>query len=162
MHIAYYIISTATFLLSATMNRHLNFAFLSLFLGVMSLGGVSAFGIPRTEQSTITRSLPTRRQAESHATSYCNANSRHRHGHFNSALHAESDGKTAEVPSSSSSADPAEVIARRIIVAGDVQGGYYRACVKNEVRVDESCKSCELHLFHSFCYFNFCTSMKLR
>ncbi|KAL7463165.1 hypothetical protein ACHAXS_003544 [Conticribra weissflogii] len=75
-----------------------------------------------------------RRQAESHATSYCNANSRHRHGHFNSALHAESDGKTAEVPSSSSSssADPAEVIARRIIVTGDVQGGYYRACVKNE------------------------------
>lgn len=28
-----------------------------------------------------------------------------------------------------------EIVARRIIVNGDVQGGYYRACVKNEVRV---------------------------
>ena len=32
-----------------------------------------------------------------------------------------------------SSAD-SEVIARRIIVTGDVQGGYYRSCVLNEVR----------------------------
>lgn len=28
-----------------------------------------------------------------------------------------------------------EIVARRIVVNGDVQGGYYRACVKNEVRV---------------------------
>jgi len=32
-----------------------------------------------------------------------------------------------------SSADESEVIARRIIVTGDVQGGYYRSCVLNEV-----------------------------
>jgi hypothetical protein len=32
-----------------------------------------------------------------------------------------------------SSVDPDEVVARRIIVTGDVQGGYYRSCVQNEV-----------------------------
>ena len=31
--------------------------------------------------------------------------------------------------------DPNEIVARRIIVRGDVQGGYYRSCVLNEVRV---------------------------
>ncbi len=30
--------------------------------------------------------------------------------------------------------DPNEVVARRIVVKGDVQGGYYRSCVLNEVR----------------------------
>lgn len=41
-----------------------------------------------------------------------------------SALHAEAvDGE----------ADPSELIARRIVVTGDVDGGYYRSCVKNEV-----------------------------
>lgn len=30
-------------------------------------------------------------------------------------------------------ADPNETIARRIVVTGDVAGGYYRSCVKNEV-----------------------------
>lgn len=29
--------------------------------------------------------------------------------------------------------DADEVVARRIIVKGDVQGGYYRSCVLNEV-----------------------------
>jgi hypothetical protein len=29
--------------------------------------------------------------------------------------------------------DPDDIVARRIIVQGDVQGGYYRSCVKNEV-----------------------------
>ncbi len=45
--------------------------------------------------------------------------------------------------SSSSSADgedddndPDDVIARRIIVKGDVQGGYYRSCVLNEVKIN--------------------------
>ena len=31
------------------------------------------------------------------------------------------------------SGDPDEIVARRIIVKGDVQGGYYRSCVLNEV-----------------------------
>ena len=31
--------------------------------------------------------------------------------------------------------DSAEIVARRIVVKGDVQGGYYRSCVLNEVRV---------------------------
>jgi hypothetical protein len=29
--------------------------------------------------------------------------------------------------------DPDDIVARRIIVQGDVQGGYYRSCVRNEV-----------------------------
>jgi hypothetical protein len=28
--------------------------------------------------------------------------------------------------------DPDEIVARRIILEGDVQGGYYRSCVRNE------------------------------
>lgn len=35
--------------------------------------------------------------------------------------------------SSAASTDPNEIVARKIIVKGDVQGGYYRSCVKNEV-----------------------------
>jgi hypothetical protein len=38
------------------------------------------------------------------------------------SLYATSDG----------GADQAELIARRIVVVGDVNGGYYRSCVKNE------------------------------
>jgi hypothetical protein len=37
--------------------------------------------------------------------------------------------------SESSGGDSSEVIARKIIVTGDVDGGYYRSCVKNEVCV---------------------------
>lgn len=33
---------------------------------------------------------------------------------------------------SSTETDPNEIIARRIFVEGDVQGGYYRSCVRNE------------------------------
>jgi hypothetical protein len=34
-----------------------------------------------------------------------------------------------------------EVVARRLIVKGNVQGGYYRSCVKNEVSVLTWCAS---------------------
>jgi hypothetical protein len=47
--------------------------------------------------------------------------------------------ETAEAesaPSKSGGEDPNEIVARRIIVKGDVQGGYYRSCVLNEVRAD--------------------------
>jgi hypothetical protein len=30
--------------------------------------------------------------------------------------------------------DPSDIIAKKIIVTGDVDGGYFRSCVKNEVR----------------------------
>lgn len=39
------------------------------------------------------------------------------------------------------SADADELIARRIVVTGDVQGGYYRSCVRNEVRTVTSSPS---------------------
>lgn len=31
--------------------------------------------------------------------------------------------------------DPSDIIAKKITVTGDVDGGYFRSCVKNEVRV---------------------------
>ena len=34
--------------------------------------------------------------------------------------------------SASDNHDPSEIVGRRIIVSGDVQGGYYRSCVANE------------------------------
>lgn len=37
--------------------------------------------------------------------------------------------------SDDANADDNELVARRIIVTGDVQGGYYRSCVLNEVSV---------------------------
>ena len=30
--------------------------------------------------------------------------------------------------------DPSDIIAKKITVTGDVDGGYFRSCVKNEVR----------------------------
>ena len=46
--------------------------------------------------------------------------------------------------------DPNELIARRIVVVGDVDGGYYRSCVKNEV-------SRKASFFGSRKYLFFCT-----
>ena len=39
-----------------------------------------------------------------------------------------------ETPNGGEGADANEIVARRIVVVGDVQGGYYRSCVLNEVR----------------------------
>ena len=39
--------------------------------------------------------------------------------------------------SSSTEKDPNEIIAKRITLTGDVNGGYYRACVKNQVSFSE-------------------------
>lgn len=39
---------------------------------------------------------------------------------------------SSRIAAESSDNDPNEIIARRIIVEGDVQGGYYRSCVRNE------------------------------
>lgn len=36
------------------------------------------------------------------------------------------------------SGEPSDMVARRIIVTGDVHGGYYRSCVKNEVSISSS------------------------
>ena len=44
---------------------------------------------------------------------------------------AEQEASAADIEESG---DPSELIARRIVVEGDVQGGYYRSCVLNEVR----------------------------
>jgi hypothetical protein len=57
-------------------------------------------------------------------------------------LQESSSGSSDGTAGESSSAD--DLIARRITVVGDV-GGYYRACVINEVRVADAC-------FCLFCY----------
>ncbi len=44
-----------------------------------------------------------------------------------------SSSSTTRHAASSTGGDPSEIIARKITVCGDVDGGYYRACVKNEV-----------------------------
>mmetsp|Transcript_24622 Transcript_24622/g.57809 ORF Transcript_24622/g.57809 Transcript_24622/m.57809 type:complete len:150 (-) Transcript_24622:1331-1780(-) len=36
------------------------------------------------------------------------------------------------IAAESSDNDPNEIVAKRIVVEGDVQGGYYRSCVRNE------------------------------
>jgi hypothetical protein len=36
-------------------------------------------------------------------------------------------------------ADPNDIVGRRIIVKGAVQGGYYRSCVNNEVSGNDRC-----------------------
>ena len=40
--------------------------------------------------------------------------------------------------SGDASSDPTEIIARKIVVTGDVQGGYLRACILNEVRKESN------------------------
>lgn len=51
-----------------------------------------------------------------------------------SAFHSTSSYSTTTslYATSDDGADQAELIARRIVVVGDVNGGYYRSCVKNE------------------------------
>lgn len=44
--------------------------------------------------------------------------------------------------SSDSDGDTSETVARRIIVKGSVQGGYYRACVLNEVHTLHIVSAC--------------------
>lgn len=51
--------------------------------------------------------------------------------------------------------DPSEIIARRIVVTGDVDGGYYRSCVKNEVRVCRPKIRTEKWGLHGVCLLSF-------
>jgi hypothetical protein len=45
-----------------------------------------------------------------------------------------------------------DVVARRIIVVGAVHGGYYRACVKNEVRERITCNLLYMDTKHRFLF----------
>ena len=40
----------------------------------------------------------------------------------------------APLRESAAGGDPSDIIAKKITVTGDVDGGYFRSCVKNEVR----------------------------
>lgn len=59
--------------------------------------------------------------------------------HSNRHLHSV----TRSAANDPKSVDSDEVIARRIVVSGDVQGGYYRSCVRNEVRFVDVYKLCD-------------------
>ena len=100
-------------------------AFLPLL--ITAFLSVGAFGFTAPHQSTLVQST-----ARSSATLIGPYNADTASSSFPKfatvALHAEA-------AADASAADPSEVIARRIIVVGDVDGGYYRSCVKNEVRV---------------------------
>ena len=51
----------------------------------------------------------------------------------NQRLTPPSAARYATASTTEGGGDPSEVIARKIVVCGDVDGGYYRSCVKNEV-----------------------------
>ena len=51
----------------------------------------------------------------------------------NQRLTPPSAARYASASTTEGGGDPSEVIARKIVVCGDVDGGYYRSCVKNEV-----------------------------
>mmetsp|Transcript_30601 Transcript_30601/g.52377 ORF Transcript_30601/g.52377 Transcript_30601/m.52377 type:complete len:158 (-) Transcript_30601:312-785(-) len=50
----------------------------------------------------------------------------------NQRLTPPSAARYATASTTEGGGDPSEVIARKIVVCGDVDGGYYRSCVKNE------------------------------
>ena len=86
---------------------HRSLTFLSLLIGCI-VGGALGFTAPQTQGISTSSS-----------NSFSN---------FATALHARGE------QYGDASADQNEVIARKITLVGDVDGGYYRSCVKNEVR----------------------------
>jgi hypothetical protein len=87
------------------------------------------------------RSPPTSLLPSSSVEAFSPQQLRHnRHSLWDLAVATKPSGGSSSSSSSSSQDgttedddDPEELVARRIIVKGDVQGGYYRSCVLNEV-----------------------------
>ena len=122
------------------MMQHFANRILSLLLISLCIGGAFGFTAPprSTTGTLIQQSSASSTIANNVRTlvpkieeTYTNTFSTHHH--HNTALYAASDSSSA--PNhyrESTSGDPSELIARRIVVTGDVNGGYYRSCVKNE------------------------------
>ena len=105
------------------MRRYL--ALLLLLLGAL-VGGAAGFAAPGAQTSIRTSSrggVAADRAPIAPGLTFMTP-SLHTQSASVTALYAGDDG-----------ADPGEIIAKRIVVTGDVDGGYYRSCVKNEVSV---------------------------
>ena len=108
--------------------------YLTLLMGILSASHIAAFGFtssPSPATATAThRSLLSASSARSIGafTAVNRAHATKASIRSKSALKAEEEGASA------AAADPNDLIARRLFVVGDVSGGYYRSCVKNEVR----------------------------
>jgi len=98
-------------------------AILAVFLGLTAVA--TAFNMQQTNLFPVsaTRAIGSFRPS---STLTPRSESQISSSPFHSALYASSDDTAAE-PS-----DPNEVVARRILITGDVNGGYFRTCVKNE------------------------------
>ena len=112
-------------------------AILTLLLISQCIGGAFGFTAPRsTTTGTLKQSSAGSTIANNvrtlvptiEETSYTHTLSTY---HRNTALYA-SDSSSPNHYRESTSGDASELIARRIVVTGDVNGGYYRSCVKNE------------------------------
>ena len=97
---------------------------LLLILGAL-VGGAAGFAAPGAQTSirTSSRGVAANRAPIAPGLTFMTP-SLHTQSASVTALYAGDDG-----------ADPGEIIAKRIVVTGDVDGGYYRSCVKNEVSV---------------------------
>ena len=95
---------------------------LLLTLGAL-VGGAAGFAAPGAQTSirTSSRGVAANRAPIAPGLTFMTP-SLHTQSASVTALYAGDDG-----------ADPGEIIAKRIVVTGDVDGGYYRSCVKNEV-----------------------------
>ena len=107
--------------------RHL-LAFLPLFFGFFISGALGFSSAPRPRVAHTLTSADghcTTAKIFTPTTSAMTIATPKLMRHSITVLHAEGgDGGAA---------DPSDIIARKIIVVGDVDGGYYRSCVKNEV-----------------------------
>mmetsp|Transcript_34316 Transcript_34316/g.73141 ORF Transcript_34316/g.73141 Transcript_34316/m.73141 type:complete len:180 (+) Transcript_34316:103-642(+) len=106
---------------------HNRLALLPLFIASFLGGGALGFTAPRTSLTPTSAAAAVR--ASGTVVSPASATRRSNDvPTVGTALHAEG----GDDSSAAAAADPNEVIARRIVVTGDVDGGYYRSCVKNE------------------------------
>ena len=121
------------------MMQHFANRILSLLLISLCIGGAFGFTAPRSTTGTLIQQSASSTIANNNVRTlvpkieetYTNTFSTHHH-HCNTALYASDSSSAPNHYRESTSGDPSELIARRIVVTGDVNGGYYRSCVKNE------------------------------
>jgi hypothetical protein len=116
--------------------RQCNLLFLVMLLSIVYQPWSSPSSLSTTKSSCATTTSSSSSSWMAHAFVLQNNNG---HGRYpslsiSSRLAVETHQPTSgSIDNNDDNDDPEEVIARRIIVKGDVQGGYYRSCVLNEV-----------------------------
>ena len=116
-----------------------HFAILTLLLLIsLCIGGAFGFTAPRSttgtliQQSSASSTIANNVRTLVPKLEETYTNTFATHHHHNTALYASDSSSAPNHYRESTSGDPSELIARRIVVTGDVNGGYYRSCVKNE------------------------------